>query len=182
MNNEVVWVLPCDLDTGFAGYPRVAGEGLACYFLRVFAAVSAGAKVKVTDNDTTPGNLSDKITAGTEIALTVLNPGADEELEVSYDLPGSVAIAASDIDWSLAAVFYKTLGVNTAFTFSNTQDGKTIIVSITNTAGNFTATWPAGIRWVNATEPILTTGAKTDVFTFVDVNGTLYGSVVQNMS
>lgn len=225
VNNQVVWVLPCDLDTGFPGYPRVAGEGLACYFLRVFAEVSAGAKVKVTDADTTPGNLSDKIaagegidltvlnpggneqleissegivkattndttpsflsskiSAGNEITITVLNPGANEQLEFDYAIPVSSAIAASNIDWSLSYTFRKTLSANTVFTFSNEQDGKTIVVAITNTAGNFTASWPAAVQWANGSEPVLTLGAKTDVFTFVNFNGTIYGSAVQNMS
>lgn len=34
VNNEVVWTLPCDLDVGSPDFPRNAGEGLACYFLR----------------------------------------------------------------------------------------------------------------------------------------------------
>lgn len=229
VNDQVVWVLPCDLDTGFPGYPRVAGEGLACYFLRVFAAVSAGAKVKVTDNDTTPGNLSDKIQTGVGMDSSILNPGGNEALElvslgqvrvssndtnleylsdklVRSDRGGGVtlpfpilnsggleqilidpviaseSISASDIDWSLSYTFRKTLGSNTVFTFSNTQDGKTIIVAITNTAGNFTATWPVAVQWANGSEPVLTLGAKTDVFTFVNFNGTIFGSVVQNMS
>lgn len=36
VDNEVVWSLPCDLDEGIPGFPRVAGEGVACYMLRVF--------------------------------------------------------------------------------------------------------------------------------------------------
>lgn len=182
VNNQVVWVLPCDLDTGITGYPRIAGEGLACYFLRVFNAIAVAVKIQVTENDTTPGNLSEKITAGTEISLDVLNPGGDEELEINYDLPVPSSISASDIDWSLTYTFHKTLAANTVFTFSNDQEGKTIIAAITNTAGNFTASWPAAVQWANGSEPVLTLGAKTDVFTFVKINGIIYGSAVQNMS
>lgn len=268
VNDRVVWVLPCDLDSGFAGYPRVAGEGLACYFLRVFENVSAGAKVKVTDADTTPGNLSDKIAAGdgidltvlntggneqleissegtvkvttndttagflsdkiiegtgidlavinpggneqlevsseclvfvsatdvapafldskvvagNEITATILNPGGVEQLEIAYTIPPSFSIPASNIDWSLSYTFRKTLGANTTFTFTNEQDGKTIVVAITNTAGNFTAGWPVAVQWANGSQPVLTLGAKTDVFTFVNFNGITYGSVVANMS
>jgi len=36
VNGEVVWVLPCNLDIGLPSNPRTAGEGLACYFLRLF--------------------------------------------------------------------------------------------------------------------------------------------------
>lgn len=35
VNDQVVWALPCDLESGLAGYPRVPNEGLACYLLRV---------------------------------------------------------------------------------------------------------------------------------------------------
>lgn len=34
VNNQVVWALPCDLDDGVAGFPRLAGEGIACYLIR----------------------------------------------------------------------------------------------------------------------------------------------------
>mgnify|MGYP001559221569 CR=1 FL=1 len=32
----VQWILPCDLDVGLNNNPRAQGEGLACYFLRLF--------------------------------------------------------------------------------------------------------------------------------------------------
>lgn len=35
VNNQVVWSLPCNLDTGVPGYPRQPNEGLACYFKRL---------------------------------------------------------------------------------------------------------------------------------------------------
>lgn len=34
--NHVIWQLPCDLDVGIPTNPRGAGEGLACYFVRLF--------------------------------------------------------------------------------------------------------------------------------------------------
>lgn len=36
VDGKVVWTLPCDLDTGLPGNPRLPGEGLACYFKRLF--------------------------------------------------------------------------------------------------------------------------------------------------
>lgn len=41
VNDEVVWALPCDLDAGIAGFPRLSGEGVACYLLRYVASVTA---------------------------------------------------------------------------------------------------------------------------------------------
>jgi hypothetical protein len=37
INGQVVWSLPCSLDVGLPANPRSQGEGLACYFLRLFA-------------------------------------------------------------------------------------------------------------------------------------------------
>ena len=94
-------------------------------------------------------------------------------------IPPSASISASAIDWSLGNVFYKTLGANTTFTFSNITDGQTIDVAVTNTASNWTVTWPT-VSWSGGSAPTQTTGAHTDVYTFVRVNGVTYGSVVQN--
>lgn len=42
VNGKVEWVLPCDLDVGIPSFPRIPGEGIACYFLRYMAAQTAG--------------------------------------------------------------------------------------------------------------------------------------------
>lgn len=39
VNGQVVWSLPCDLSTGSPLLPRTAGEGVACYLLRLFASI-----------------------------------------------------------------------------------------------------------------------------------------------
>lgn len=36
INGQVVWSLPCDLEVGLPNNPRAVGEGLACYFKRLF--------------------------------------------------------------------------------------------------------------------------------------------------
>jgi hypothetical protein len=95
--------------------------------------------------------------------------------------PACVQISASAIDWSLSEKFYKTLSANTTFTFSNATDGQTIVVALTNTASNYTVTWPT-VAWTAATAPTQTTGAKTDIYTFIKVGSTVYGSAVQNLS
>jgi len=45
--------------------------------------VSADVSVKVTGADTTTGNLNSKVAAGTNISLAVLNPGSNEQLQIS---------------------------------------------------------------------------------------------------
>lgn len=36
VDNQVQWILPCDLNTGLVGFERRQGEGVACYLLRLF--------------------------------------------------------------------------------------------------------------------------------------------------
>jgi len=91
-----------------------------------------------------------------------------------------VAIAASDIDWSLGGIFTKTIAANTTFTFSNVASGRVIKVVITGDASH-TVTWPA-VKWAGGVAPTQTL-SKVDVYTFIVANGgVIYGSAVQNMS
>lgn len=94
----------------------------------------------------------------------------------------SAIITGTDIDWSVADYRFKTLSGNTTFTFSNQTEARTITVVLTNTAGNFTVTWPGGIRWTGGVIPTMTIGAKSDMYTFVMINGIIWGSYVQNLS
>jgi hypothetical protein len=99
--------------------------------------------------------------------------------------PVATAISASDIDWATnvkkGGVYTKTLGANTTFTFSNKVAGQTIIVRLTNTASNWTVTWPT-VKWAGGAAPTMTTGAKTDVYTFFYDGTDVFGNAVQNMS
>lgn len=92
---------------------------------------------------------------------------------------GTQAISASAIDWSAGSVFSKTLTANTTFTFSNSADGQTIVVALTNTAFNYTVTWPT-VLWPGGTPPVQTVGASTDVYTFIKIGSNIYGTVVQS--
>jgi hypothetical protein len=92
------------------------------------------------------------------------------------------AIAAAAIDWATGASFTKTLSASTTFTFANSVPGQQIVVAITNTVANYTVTWPSSptLKWSGGSAPVQTIGAKTDVYTFVNIGGVIYGSVVQN--
>lgn len=90
------------------------------------------------------------------------------------------AVAASAIDWSTANAFTKTLSANTTFTFSNPIAGQNISVRLTNTASNYTVTWPS-VRWTGGIAPVMTIGAKSDVYTFYYDGSNYYGSYVQDM-
>lgn len=44
VDGQVQWSLPCELEVGLENNPRQAGEGLACYFLRLFKEGILGAQ------------------------------------------------------------------------------------------------------------------------------------------
>lgn len=55
--------------------------------------VIAGDLVRATAADSTPGYLNDKLVAGDNVTLTVLNPGADEEIEITAASKNETAVA-----------------------------------------------------------------------------------------
>ena len=72
-NGNVIWQLPCSLDAGIPGYPRVSGEGLACYFARILSAGVTGLNGKnafavTTANFTQPGVESTVVIAVDDVA------------------------------------------------------------------------------------------------------------------
>jgi hypothetical protein len=87
---------------------------------------------------------------------------------------------ANTIDWSLASLYSGTLAASTTFTFSNGINGQTMVVRLTNTGGNFTVTWPGAVKWPGGLAPVMTVGAHTDIYTFVQSNGVIYGIANQN--
>lgn len=90
----------------------------------------------------------------------------------------SVVVTGTNVDWSTGNVFSKTITGNTTFTFSNPLDGQTIVFAVTNT-GSFTVTW-TGVTWSGGVAPVQTTGAHTDVYTFIKIGSVIYGGVIQN--
>lgn len=92
-------------------------------------------------------------------------------------------ISATNIDWALiksnTGLYTKTLSANTTFTFSNLTAGQAINVRLTNTASNYTVTWPT-VKWPGGTTPTMTTGAKSDIYSFFYDGTDIYGSYVQN--
>ncbi len=92
----------------------------------------------------------------------------------------TTAVAALDIDWSLSATYSKTLaaGAN-ALTFSNSSDGQSITLKVLGAAS--TLTQPAGVKWVGGAAPVQTPSG-TDVYTYINIGGTIYGSVLQGFA
>lgn len=96
--------------------------------------------------------------------------------------PAGSAISSTDIDWSslykTGGLYTKTLGANTTFTYSNRTAGQTIVVRLTNTASNYTVTWPT-VKWCNNSAPTMSTGAVSDVYTFIYDGTDVFGCYTQ---
>ena len=82
--------------------------------------------------------------------------------------------ATPDIDLSLSTFVTATLNQNATFTFSNVPTQAvsfTLFLTNDGTPGR-TITWPAAVKWPNATTPTRTTTAsRLDVYTFITVDG-----------
>lgn len=108
-------------------------------------------------------------------------PLTNGKLLGTFQVQPTVTISALDINWSIAQTFKKTLAADSTFTFSNATDGRTIVVALTNTASNYTVTWPT-VKWAGNVAPTQTIGAKQDVYCFVKIGSDIYGSVIANFT
>lgn len=88
-------------------------------------------------------------------------------------------VAASGTAQTIPAVTadtisYVTLTGNCTFTFPAAGAGLSFLLALKqDTTGSRTATWPATVKWAGSTAPTLTTTAsKTDLFSFVCIDGT----------
>jgi len=128
------------------------------------------------------------VTTGTwnASAIPVANGGTGSSSKATANqalTPATTTISASQIDWSQGNSFYKALSASTTFTFANAVDGQVITVTLLNSASNWTVTWPT-IKWTGNTAPVMTTGAKYDVYTiyYNATIGAYFGSYVQNFT
>jgi hypothetical protein len=78
----------------------------AAYPVASSGALSTDEKVKVTAADTTPNFLQPKLVAGTNITLTLLNPGGNEQIKIDA---GGAALGVP-----FAAAYYDAAGVPTS--------------------------------------------------------------------
>ena len=58
----------------------------------------------------------------------------------------SSSVITTNVDWTASAVFTKECTDHVTLTFSNVKTGmvKTLCIY-----GNYTITWPAGVKWLN---------------------------------
>lgn len=91
---------------------------------------------------------------------------------------------ATTLDLSTTNIYNLTLTGNTTFTFSNPPASGTLyslmIIAKQDATGSRIITWPASVKWPNASAPTLSTGANAvDVLNFFTVDGgtTYYGAL-----
>lgn len=99
----------------------------------------------------------------------------------------STGASICTINWASGNVFHYTLSGNTTFNFAHDKDGQTISLAVRNTGSNggfnfWTCTWPASVRWPSngSVAPSQTSGAFTDVYTFIKMGTGIFANVVQS--
>lgn len=119
---------------------------------------------------------------GTDVSVADGGTGASTTAGAWANLTVStVTSGGTAIDWAAGPSHSRTLAADTTFTFSNAADGQTINVAVTNTASNYTVTWPT-VKWSGGAPPTQTVGAVTDVLTFTKIGSVIYGTSSQNHS
>lgn len=99
------------------------------------------------------------------------------------------SLGGTGIDWTSGTHFVCNLTNNTTFGFFNTLNTMSIELMVFNT-GTWTATFPSGttgvpvgvtgVKWQGGSAPVQTTGSKTDIYSFIQINNTIFGSAIQN--
>lgn len=121
INGVVTWALPCNLDVGLPNNPRQLGEGLACYFLRLFGEGIVG----LTGPQGNPGANGDngrnaytvtlqsfvQPTLGAPIIelLTQFNPAILAGLNVFIDTSGWYVVNNNDSSGALSLTLTQAL-------------------------------------------------------------------------
>ena len=126
--------------------------------------------------------------SGADIAFKTLKSDKQIQLTSNADsitiknvTESSKSVSALNIDWGTGFVFYKTVAVNSSFTFSNVEDGKVISLIIANNgASTITITLPSPIQAVSKTFTIL--AGKSTVCTFVSADSKIYSAATPNLS
>lgn len=101
VDNQVQWILPCDLNTGLVGFERRQGEGVACYILRLFEYLNSIASGALTVQD------EGVVISTTATTLNFTGAGVvatSAGSTVTIDIPGAIAASCS--------AFYDKIAIN----------------------------------------------------------------------
>ncbi len=95
----------------------------------------------------------------------------------TYNIVSSLVGLGGAINCALTNNFQDTLSDNTTYEFSNFTEGQVINVVVYNSA-SYTAAW-TDVVWTGAAAPTQTASA-TDIYSFIKVNGIIFGTYIQN--
>ena len=150
-------------NTGNVAEMRMYCEVSNAHYQTIKAAPHSASSSAVLVLPTASGDLVGTGDTGS-VATAMIADDAVGYAKLGAEYTTSAAISASDVDWSTAAVFTKTLGANTTFTFSNVSTGMTVDLVI---SGNYTLTLPASVKEITGTYD----GTVTNLIQIVSTNG-----------
>ncbi|MFA7333411.1 MAG: hypothetical protein WC130_03860 [Kiritimatiellia bacterium] len=157
-------------------------EGSAKYWAEQAASASTNS-VKVSSNDTTPGDLEAKLIAGNGITLSTQNDGANETrtITVAAVQEADSAPASGTVTLNMNSGHYRKVSPTGNFTIDITPvTGKpgSYVLELVN-GGAYTITWTGVDYWAGGAAPDLT-AAGTDLLGFIaEDGGAVFGYLIE---
>lgn len=139
----------------------------------ILSSSASGAAITLAGTSTVFADYPSERAVMTDVVQTLSNKKIQAYSETVTAASSSTTYTA---DLSTANVFNVSMTGNCTFTFSGppvsgTSFSFTLILK-QDATGSRTATWPASVKFPNASTPTLTTTAnKTDIFNFITVDG-----------
>ncbi len=152
-------------NTGNVAEMRMYCEVSNAHYQTLKAAPHSEASSAVLVLPTASGDLVGTGDTGT-VATTMVADDAINYSKLGAEFTTSAVISASDVDWSTATTFTKTLTANTTLTFSNVSTGMQINLVI---SGNYTLTLPTSVK--ELTNASTYDGTGENLISIVSTNG-----------
>jgi len=146
-----------------------------------FTAPDSGT-LKVSSDDTTPSFISNKVANSREITLSILNDGADEDLQIGTreNAASPIAIGTGTATAAIANAPWQKITATGNIAIAATFDAgkfQSMILECVN-FGAYTITWPAGIKWPGGTAPTMSASGTDHVLIYQDTANVKYGILV----